>query len=102
MKLRAGEDVLLGILPIFHIYGLVLVQFGAITQGAKLVMLPRFEPKSFLESIQKHKVLTSQPAKSVGGHHRPAIRMVFCWQTDVGPLFDIYWDTLCGPLAIIA
>ena len=77
MKLRAGEDVLLGILPIFHIYGLVLVQFGAITQGAKLVMLPRFEPKSFLESIQKHKVLTSQPAKSVWGHHGPASETPF-------------------------
>ena len=57
MKLRAGEDILLGLLPFFHIYGLVLMQFGALSQGTKLVTLPQFEPKSFLECVQKHKVV---------------------------------------------
>ena len=56
MILRPGEDVLLGLLPMYHIYGLVIVLFGCIAKGAKLIMLPKFEPQTFLESIQKHKV----------------------------------------------
>ena len=56
MKLKADEDVLLGLLPFYHIYGLVIVQFGSISQGTKLVTLPKFDPLTFLDSIQKHKV----------------------------------------------
>ena len=56
MKLKADEDVLLGLLPFYHIYGLVIVQFGSISQGTKLVTLPKFDPITFLDSIQKHKV----------------------------------------------
>ena len=56
MKLKADEDILLGLLPFYHIYGLVIVQFGSISQGTKLVTLPKFDPLIFLDSIQKHKV----------------------------------------------
>ena len=56
MKLRADEDILLGLLPFYHIYGLVVVQFGALSQGTKLITLPKFDPMTFLESIQKQKV----------------------------------------------
>ena len=56
MKLRTGEDVLHGLLPLNHIYGLVIVLFGCIAKSAKLIMLLKFELQTFLESIQKHKV----------------------------------------------
>ena len=59
MKLRPDEDVLLGLLPFYHIYGLVVVQFGALSQGARLITLPKFDPMTFLESIQKQKVSLS-------------------------------------------
>ena len=59
MKLRPDEDVLLGLLPFYHIYGLVVVQFGALSQGARLITLPKFDPMTFLESIQKQKVRLS-------------------------------------------
>ena len=66
MKIRPGEDVLLGLLPLYHIYGLVIVLFGCIAKGAKLIMLPKFEPKTFLESIQKYEVRAyHQPATSL-------------------------------------
>ena len=59
MKFRPDEDVLLGLLPFYHIYGLVVVQFGALSQGARLITLPKFDPMTFLESIQKQKVSLS-------------------------------------------
>ena len=57
MMVRPDEDVLLGLLPFYHIYGLVIVQFGALARGTKLVTMPKFEPITFLESIQNHKVM---------------------------------------------
>ena len=63
MNIGAGEDVLLGLLPFYHIYGLIVVQFGALSCGTRLILLPKFEPVSFLESIQKHKVFICLPCK---------------------------------------
>ena len=56
MMVRPGEDVLLGLLPFYHIYGLVIVQFGALARGTKLVTIPKFEPNTLLEAIQNHRV----------------------------------------------
>ena len=64
MIVKPDEDVLLGLLPFYHIYGLVIVQFGALARGTKLVILPKFEPVSFLESIQNHKVLYRKNPKN--------------------------------------
>ena len=46
---------LLGILPFFHIYGMVTVLFNSILNGAKTVVLPKFEPEMFLSAIQRYK-----------------------------------------------
>jgi acyl-CoA synthetase (AMP-forming)/AMP-acid ligase II len=54
--LTAGKDCLIGVLPFYHIYGMVVVQFGSLCLGTKLVALPRFEPEPFLSAIQQHKV----------------------------------------------
>ncbi|XP_070579481.1 uncharacterized protein [Ptychodera flava] len=55
--LDLGErDVLLGVLPFFHIYGLVVVLALGLRQGTKLVTLPQFEPEAFLRTMQDHKV----------------------------------------------
>ncbi|XP_041350778.1 4-coumarate--CoA ligase 5-like [Gigantopelta aegis] len=50
------DDVLLGILPFYHIYGMVPVQFGALQIGSTLITLPRFDPEMFINSIYKSKV----------------------------------------------
>lgn len=50
------EDVVLSLLPFFHIYGMVVILFNALQQGAMQVLLPKFEPESFLSTIQKYKV----------------------------------------------
>ncbi|KAL5008842.1 hypothetical protein ScPMuIL_014423 [Solemya velum] len=51
-----SEDRALGVLPFFHIYGMVPVMFGCLKKGAKLVTIPRFDPELFLTSIQKEKI----------------------------------------------
>ncbi|XP_076442304.1 putative 4-coumarate--CoA ligase 1 [Babylonia areolata] len=50
------EDTTLGLLPFFHIYGFVPIQFGSIYDGAHLVTVPRFEPHLFLNTIQEEKI----------------------------------------------
>ena len=43
------DDVLLGILPLYHIYGMTVLMCGALAQGATLVLVPKFDPASFLK-----------------------------------------------------
>lgn len=45
----------LGLLPFFHIYGMMLLHLS-LYQGAAKVVLPRFEPETFLNALSKYKV----------------------------------------------
>lgn len=45
----------LGLLPFFHIYGMMLMHLS-LYQGAAKVILPRFEPEIFLSTLEKYKV----------------------------------------------
>lgn len=47
-----GQDVVLGILPLFHVYGLNAVLGQAIRQCARLVLVDRFEPEGTLDLIE--------------------------------------------------
>ena len=50
------QDVLIGILPFFHIYGMnVVLNFG-IYKGTTLVTLPRFELEQFLDTLQRYNI----------------------------------------------
>ena len=50
------SDTLVCVLPLFHIYGLVVVLNMGLYQGATIVTLPRFELESFLQTIQDYGV----------------------------------------------
>jgi long-chain acyl-CoA synthetase len=50
------EDVLLGILPFFHVYGLNTVLGQALVAGASVVIEQRFDPVGTLRSIVDHGV----------------------------------------------
>ncbi|KXS15982.1 acetyl-CoA synthetase-like protein [Gonapodya prolifera JEL478] len=52
------KDVLLAVLPFYHIYGLILLIHIASFRGNTTVVLPKFDPPLFLSSIQKYKVTT--------------------------------------------
>lgn len=52
-----GEsDVVIGVLPFFHIYGMIVVLCGSLRVGATVVSLPRFDLEHFLGTIQKFRV----------------------------------------------
>ena len=50
------EDVVIGVLPFFHIYGMVVIMNMTLARGATVVTIPRFDPAQFLEVMQKYKV----------------------------------------------
>jgi acyl-CoA synthetase (AMP-forming)/AMP-acid ligase II len=50
-----GEDVVIAVLPFFHIYGLQVILHGGLRAGATLVVLPRFDLETFLRAIQQHR-----------------------------------------------
>jgi long-chain acyl-CoA synthetase len=53
---RAGEESFLTVLPLFHIYGMTTGMNAPIYLGARMIMLPRFDPATTLGQIQKHKI----------------------------------------------
>jgi long-chain acyl-CoA synthetase len=46
-----GDDVVLGVLPLFHVYGLNAVLGGVLRHRAKLVLVDRFDPQETLTLI---------------------------------------------------
>ncbi len=50
------DDTVLAILPFFHIYGLLVIMNWALSNGARIVVLPRFELETFLGALQEHRV----------------------------------------------
>lgn len=57
-NVRAGDkqEVALGLLPLSHIYGLVVIAKGSIYRGDEVIILPKFELESYLHAIQKFKI----------------------------------------------
>lgn len=51
-----SRETFLTALPLFHIYGMTTSLNVPVSLAAKMVLLPKFEPKSALEAIQKHRV----------------------------------------------
>ncbi|MEO3978699.1 4-coumarate--CoA ligase family protein [Streptomyces sp. CAU 1734] len=49
-------DLLLAVLPFFHIYGLTALLNAPLRQGATVVVLPRFELDTFLGAIERHRI----------------------------------------------
>ncbi len=49
------DDVLLGVLPLFHIFGLNVLMNTGLSRGATLVLMPRFDLEDFLRAIQTHR-----------------------------------------------
>jgi long-chain acyl-CoA synthetase len=49
--LMHGDDVVLAVLPLFHVYGLNAVLGGALWHRAKLVLAERFDPEGTLDLI---------------------------------------------------
>jgi acyl-CoA synthetase (AMP-forming)/AMP-acid ligase II len=50
-----ADDTLVGVLPLFHIYGLSVVMNAVLRNGATLVTMPRFDLEDYLALVQEHR-----------------------------------------------
>jgi long-chain acyl-CoA synthetase len=63
-----GDDVVLGVLPLFHVYGLNAVLGGVLRHRAKLVLAERFDPQATLDLIDDEAVSVVPVAPPVFVH----------------------------------
>jgi long-chain acyl-CoA synthetase len=66
-----GDDVVLGVLPLFHVYGLNAVLGGVLRHRAKLVLVDHFEPQSTLDLIDDEAVSVVPVAPPVFAYWLP-------------------------------
>ena len=90
----AEKDISLGVLPFFHIYGMVVIQLLVLAQGATLVTMPKFDMEEFLGIVQKYKItwaplvppivlgLAKHPA--VAKYDLSSLRVIFCGAAPLG------------------
>lgn len=55
-RAQTPEDVSLGVLPLFHIFGLNVVLGLSLRAGSSVLLIERFDPSSALEAIARHHV----------------------------------------------
>lgn len=51
-----GDDTMMGILPFYHIYGMMVVMSLMVYLGGTVVTMPRFDLEDFLRIMQNYKV----------------------------------------------
>jgi long-chain acyl-CoA synthetase len=51
--LREGEERVLGVLPLFHVFALTAVMNAGVPLGAEIILLPRFEIHELLQCIRR-------------------------------------------------
>src|SRR6476469_2638712 len=67
-----GDDVVLGVLPLFHVYGLNAVLGGVLRHRARLLLVERFEPQAVLDLIDDEACSVVPIAPPVFAHWLPA------------------------------
>src|SRR5690606_1388752 len=71
----AREDVVLAVLPFFHIYGMTVLLNYALLHRARLVTMPKFDLAEFLRIIEQHRTswLFIAPPIAVALAKHPAV-----------------------------
>lgn len=54
-KTTPGEEIVLAVLPFFHVYGMTTVMNFAVKQASKLILMPKFNAEDVLKVIDKQK-----------------------------------------------
>ncbi|MBU6475114.1 MAG: long-chain fatty acid--CoA ligase [Alphaproteobacteria bacterium] len=50
-----GRDVMMGVLPFFHVFAMTVVLNCAVWEGMKIVLHPKFDLDALLASVEKHR-----------------------------------------------
>jgi long-chain acyl-CoA synthetase len=72
----AKDDIALGVLPFFHIYGMTAAMNAPLYAGGSIVLLPRFEVEAVMETIQREKVTSfcGVPTMYIAVIHHPRVK----------------------------
>jgi long-chain acyl-CoA synthetase len=54
-KCKRGEEIMLGVIPFFHVYGMTTVMIFSVMQAYKMVLLPKFDVETTLKTIHKQR-----------------------------------------------
>jgi long-chain acyl-CoA synthetase len=55
ISMAEGEEVVMGVMPLFHVYGMVAVMHFTVLTGNAMVLLPRWETEQVLKTISRYK-----------------------------------------------
>lgn len=74
-KARYGEEKILGLLPFFHVYGMTTVMNLSIMYAAEMIILPNFDVKQTLKTIEKQRptLFPGAPTMYIGLLNHPDI-----------------------------
>ncbi|MBS3679398.1 long-chain-fatty-acid--CoA ligase [Ornithinibacillus massiliensis] len=72
-EMKKGEDIILGVLPFFHVYGMTAVMNISIFTASKMILLPKFDAGDVLKTIHKQKptVFPGAPTIYIGLLNHP-------------------------------
>merc|ERR1719232_598173 len=79
-------EVTVCILPMFHIFAMNVTMADMLWHGGKLVTLPMFEPRMFLEALTRHRPTFPRPSSSSSPCTRWSLRTIsplstrFLWE----------------------
>ncbi|WP_077327312.1 long-chain-fatty-acid--CoA ligase [Virgibacillus siamensis] len=75
-KLDPAEQIVMGVLPFFHVYGMTTVMNMSMIYGSKMVLLPKFDAKEMLKTIQKQKptIFPGAPTIYIGLLNHPDLK----------------------------
>ncbi|KHE71736.1 long-chain-fatty-acid--CoA ligase [Halobacillus sp. BBL2006] len=54
-KSEEGKDIVLGVLPFFHVYGMTSVMNLSVMMGSKMILMPKFDAEEVLKVIDKQR-----------------------------------------------
>jgi len=94
----SGDEVIIAVLPLFHIYGLSAIMGVGLWSGATLVTMPRFELDQYLQLSERYRVtrayvvppialaLATDP--TVETHDLSSLRTIICAAAPLGPQLE--------------
>lgn len=75
-KSEVNNEVILGVLPLFHVYGMTTVMNLSVMMANKIILLPKFDAGEVLKTIDKEKptIFPGAPTIYVGLIHHPDLK----------------------------
>lgn len=75
-KMKKGEEKILGVLPLFHVYGMTTVLILGVMQGYEMILLPKFDAETTLKTIHKQRptLFPGAPTIYIGLMNHPDIK----------------------------